>query len=249
MSKKRYNAKELAERDAFVMNGATVLGIAKKIKGDLAEPCEGQGACVFYSSDFGCEECKMANAIYEYLRKRKEEEDANYAKLKKEDFDSTFEDFFVTLREEFEIKDGLLIRYIPDNELHAFVPNDVKVIGCSAFEGKFILNTVLLPEKLERIEEKAFKDCLKLKGIGIPNSVLSIGSYAFESCFELDEFIVSNTIQNVGNDIFKDCKKLRKIKYIGTVEDFNKLPNNKGLYLNSYVEEIECNDGVIKTKV
>lgn len=249
MTKEKYSAKELAERDEFVMNGATVLGIAKKIKGELVEPCEGQGACVFYSTDFGCDECKMANAIYEYMKQRKEKEDADYAKLKKEDFDSTFEDFFVTLREEFEIKDGLLVRYLSDKEQHAFVPEDVRVIGRAAFAGKFILKTVLLPEKLERIDDMAFKDCFKLKGIGIPESVTSIGSYAFESCLELEEFIISNTIKNIGYDIFMDCKKLKKVKYLGTMEEFNELPDRKGLYHNSSVEEIECNDGVIKVKV
>ena len=72
--KKLYTAKQLSLRYDFVNTVATLLAKTKKLKITKKEyplPCEGQGGCCFYANEYDCDECRMANAIYEQTRKRR----------------------------------------------------------------------------------------------------------------------------------------------------------------------------------
>lgn len=60
-----------------------------------------------------------------------------------------------------------------------FAP-DVRVIRDSLCNEMFGLKRVVLPEKLEKIEKRAFRKCIKLQDIQIPNGVKSIERQAFE---------------------------------------------------------------------
>ena len=74
LKKKRYTSKQLRTRYNFVNTVATLLAKAKKLKITQKEysiPCEGYDGCCFYSSEYDCDECRLANAIYERTRKRR----------------------------------------------------------------------------------------------------------------------------------------------------------------------------------
>lgn len=74
LKKKRYTSKQLRTRYDFVNTVATLLAKAKKLKITKKEysiPCEGYDGCCFYSGEYDCDECRLANAIYERTRKRR----------------------------------------------------------------------------------------------------------------------------------------------------------------------------------
>ena len=50
------------------------------------------------------------------------------------------------------------------------------------FKGCKKLNSIKIPETIERIGNRAFQDCSRLNNVVIPNSVKSIGERAFWDC-------------------------------------------------------------------
>lgn len=79
------------------------------------------------------------------------------------------------------------------------------------FNGCQSLETVLLPQKITRIEQVAFRYCSSLKSVRIPNSVLSMDSYCFEGCASLQNIVLPNSLNSISEFAFKDCSKLESI--------------------------------------
>lgn len=79
------------------------------------------------------------------------------------------------------------------------------------FDGCQSLETVLLPQKITRIEQVAFRYCSSLKSVRIPNSVLSMDSYCFEGCASLQNIVLPNSLNSISEFAFKDCSKLESI--------------------------------------
>lgn len=81
------------------------------------------------------------------------------------------------------------------------------------FDGCQSLETVLLPQKITRIEQVAFRYCSSLKSVRIPNSVLSMDSYCFEGCASLQNIVLPNSLNSISEFAFKDCSKLESINH------------------------------------
>ncbi len=97
------------------------------------------------------------------------------------------------------------------------LPETVKKIGESAFDGCTALEEINLPEGLERIENYAFRNS-RLKKVEIPDSVLYIGIEAFESCHSLKTLTVGagiETWQTSWDDggAFRDCTMLSSVTF------------------------------------
>lgn len=138
--------------------------------------------------------------------------------------------------EDFEIKDGVLVKYhgneenvvIPENVMEigesAFylnsdiksvvIPKNVKTIGVSAFCSCYNLETIELSNGLIKIEGNAFGDCNSLKSVYIPSSVKEMIE-PFVLCGCLEEIIVddnSEYFKSIDGVLYnKDCTEL--IKY------------------------------------
>ena len=82
---------------------------------------------------------------------------------------------------EFEIKDGVLIKYSGD-ETDVIIPDSVTSIGNKAFIWCESLQNVTIPDSVTSIGDKAFGWCSSLQSITIPDSVTSIGNEAFTCC-------------------------------------------------------------------
>ena len=130
----------------------------------------------------------------------------------------------------------------------------------------------VIPDNAISIGNHAFCHCPKLKGVTIGNSVTSIGKYAFANCHSLPSITIPESVTAIENLAFLDCENLSRvvlssgIKQIGAYVFANTTQKNKGLksinYLgtraqwnkikldakwkdDSYIEKIECKDGVI----
>ena len=68
-------------------------------------------------------------------------------------------------------------------------------IYCAAME------TVILPESINRIENRGFADCINLTGVKMGNSVTHIGDYAFKSC-KFKTIDLSNSLTYIGKYAF-----------------------------------------------
>lgn len=75
------------------------------------------------------------------------------------------------------IKDGVLEAFAPAGLTSYTVPDNVKEISASVF-GSVELQSIILPEGLEIIDEDAFRICWNLTSITIPSTVKSIGNHS-----------------------------------------------------------------------
>lgn len=92
----------------------------------------------------------------------------------------------------------------------------VTAIGESAFNNSGI-TSVVIPDTVKSIGEKAFYSCKKLTNVTIGNNVTSIGKDAFYSCPELKDIVIPASVTSIGETAFNG---LSTIKYSGTLQQW-----------------------------
>ncbi len=131
-----------------------------------------------------------------------------------------------------------------------YIPNKIKdmevsVIGSGAFSGNKEINSVIIPDTVNKIESAAFRHCLNLTYMEIPNSVKEIEAEALEEVPYItnqtgefvivgDEVLISyNGV--AGSDI--DLNIPDGVKYIGDIS-LDKEYEFNNVYLSDSVETI-----------
>ena len=92
------------------------------------------------------------------------------------------------------------------------IPDNVEIIGASAFCGCSRLEEVTIPYSVAMIEDKAFCNG-GLSDVVIPESVVSLGESAFEGC-SFVEITIPDSVTYIGEYAFSGCIYLEKI-YVG----------------------------------
>ena len=126
------------------------------------------------------------------------------------------------------------------------IPDGVKTICDSAFEGCDKLKSVEIPDSVETIERKAFNGCLSLAtaklsssltsigtvfdysgltSIDIPEGVEEIGYEAFNYCGSLTTVILPKSLKSIDSGAFSGTA-LTTVKYRGTADDKDKITIN-----------------------
>ena len=104
-------------------------------------------------------------------------------------------------------------KYLIDDNGNCTIPEGVKEIENSAFEGCTSLISINIPYSVEKIGSRAFKDCTSIKSIHIPGSVITIGIEAFCRCTSLESVKISEGVREVGGGAFIDCKSLKSVVF------------------------------------
>lgn len=89
-------------------------------------------------------------------------------------------------------------------ELH----EDTLVIRKNAGYKNTLIQKVILNDKLELIEDNAFRGCSGLLEINFPDSLKEIGTYAFASCVLLKTIDIKNNVTSIGEYAFSGCRNL-----------------------------------------
>ena len=85
------------------------------------------------------------------------------------------------------------------------IPNGVAQIGDRAFYDKRWLTGVEIPNSVTSIGDSAFSDCYYMENISMPDSVTSIGRKAFAYCEGLTSVTITNETATISNDAFYGC--------------------------------------------
>lgn len=105
--------------------------------------------------------------------------------------------------------DTITIYAYTGNEMKVVIPSriDGKKVTCIGFsDGSYgIMSSVLIPDGVTEIGEKAFKDCKTLTDIVIPNSVTYIGDQAFNGCENLVSITLPESVTHF-NPTFANAK-------------------------------------------
>ena len=110
------------------------------------------------------------------------------------------------------IESGCFSKYFSEKfKGHLDIPNSVKNIGRTAFEGCHGLTSVTIPDSVENIFTRAFINCENLTSVTIPDSVKSIGAEAFSYCKNLEFVDIPNSVTSIGTNAFAACKNLKSV--------------------------------------
>lgn len=102
------------------------------------------------------------------------------------------------------------------------LPDTIKTIENSAFNGSESLEKINLPNGLKKIGNNTFANCVNLKEITIPSTVTEIGDKAFSNT-ALKEITLPSGLVKLGANAFSGSKYLETINF-----DISKLENIGG---------------------
>lgn len=77
------------------------------------------------------------------------------------------------------------------------LPETVRYLGTSAFNGFSSMTQINLPEGLKRIEGSAFQGCTSLTGITLPDTLKSINRTAFMNCTGMRHIFIPASVERV----------------------------------------------------
>ena len=100
------------------------------------------------------------------------------------------------------------------------LPAGVEYIGASAFEGcaNLAAGTLVLPESLTWLGEKAFKDTAGITGVQFNSVLTEIPAGLFDGSADLSEIDFAN-IAEIGDEAFANCTSLTAVVLPDTVKD------------------------------
>ena len=100
--------------------------------------------------------------------------------------------------------------YISTIPTRIVIKEGTLAIADEAFYGRS-MTSIIIPNSVTNIGNKAFKRCESLTSVTIPNSVTSIGGAAFDSCEGLTNVTIGNSVTSIGDCAFQDCSGLTRI--------------------------------------
>lgn len=121
----------------------------------------------------------------------------------------------ITLPEGVIIDDyGTLLNWpdsaIPESGL-VLIPSSVKVIGIEVFSRSKKLKTVVMHDKVTRVEARAFMDCFMLEEITLSRNLQKLGELAFYGCVKLNQIVFPNTLFEIEKGALWNCVQLSKV--------------------------------------
>ncbi len=93
----------------------------------------------------------------------------------------------------------------------------VTSIGKRAFFGRASVESVLLPDGLQCIEDSAFYGCRPMTSIVLPKSLQSIGNHAFART-KLQSIVLPEGLQTIGLGTFWTCDSLQSVTFLGSLQ-------------------------------
>lgn len=86
------------------------------------------------------------------------------------------------------------------------LPDNLKTIGSMAFYGQSLSGSLIIPEGVKEIRERAFCGCENLSGnLSLPSTLVEIGSYAFFGCPFTCELSLPQNLKSIGDRAFYNC--------------------------------------------
>lgn len=84
------------------------------------------------------------------------------------------------------------------------LPESIRTVKLSAFNGCHKLTNISLPQSIEKIEMLAFAYCEALEYVYFPKNTVEIGDAAFLGCRNLKTVVVPETIRKIGRAAFPE---------------------------------------------
>ena len=79
-----------------------------------------------------------------------------------------------------------------------------------------------IPNKVYKIETRAFMDCDELECVEFPGELMEILYEAFKGCDKLDNVIIPDNVLKISDSVFENCLNLKTINFSNKVIKFGK---------------------------
>lgn len=110
-----------------------------------------------------------------------------------------------------------------DSTVPFSIPKSLTKLGNNAFSACPAITTVVIPEGVEKINDKAFMNDTGLTSVLMTGgSLTEIGVSAFEGCTALTEVSIPNGVTRIGATAFKNCSALTRVVIPATVTTIGK---------------------------
>jgi len=114
--------------------------------------------------------------------------------------------------------DVLLVGFEPGSKLSKAQDLGIKILYSShkiedaiKYSNQLKLTSIIIPEGITYIKDKAYSNHTALKSITIPDSVTSIGDSAFSGCSSLKSITIPESVTSIGDSAFSECSSLKSI--------------------------------------
>ena len=91
------------------------------------------------------------------------------------------------------------------------IPNTVRTIRSSAFEGCTGLVSVSIPYSTVEIEDSAFEGCSRIRTVNMRGGVVRIGESAFRNCSGIITLSIPDSVEAIGDRAFYGCSRLNTV--------------------------------------
>ena len=117
------------------------------------------------------------------------------------------------------------------------LPNTLERIGESAFSYCESLTTIDFPQDLTDIGDSAFSNCKGLTTINLPQNLSNIGYSVFRSCIMLNNVVLPENLISINISAFIDCKNLKNISFNEYLESIE-----NDAFARSGIERFDCSN-------
>ena len=101
------------------------------------------------------------------------------------------------------------------------IPDSVTSIGAYVFNGSTNLTSVTIPNSVTNIGIAAFYGCYGLTVVTIPTGLTTIAFAAFQYCTDLKNITIPDSVTNIEGAAFNDCTNLTGIYFQGNAPSVN----------------------------
>ena len=113
-------------------------------------------------------------------------------------------------------------------------------VASGAFQNRWDIETVTLPDSLQHIEDNAFSHCGNLSAVIFGSGLKTIGSRAFENCTHLRSLTLPEGLESLGEYAFNSCESLEMVTLPSTLRE---LPKG-AFYICWRLKEVNIPEGV-----
>lgn len=139
------------------------------------------------------------------------------------------------LKEDFVIKNDVLIKCTNKDLTTVLIPDSVKRIEHSAFEGCSNLNTIIISNSVTEIGGDAFNSCSSLVSVEIPDSVTEIGPGAFWGCSSIVSVKIPLGVTEIAPGTFWGCSSLVSVEIPNSIAEIGTSAFSRCSHLTSIV--------------
>lgn len=128
----------------------------------------------------------------------------------------------------------VLLVKVNDKTLNNYeIHENCKAFGNSVFSDCKNLESIVIPNGIECLEENLFNSCTNLKTVILPEGLKTVGGGTFGGCKQLSEITLPNSITSIGGSAFYECASLREINIPNNIYQINTLTFYKCISLKS----------------